>query len=93
MFAKEISEMDLTLEDKVSMHLRSNCYPPVPLSMVKPCVEAIRLVESDELYTEVALPDGVTYKGGHTTAPAWVIVDQHRLSFFLEETYEEESEA
>ena len=32
---------ELDLEMAISIHLQSNHYPPVPLSMVEPCIEAI----------------------------------------------------
>ena len=47
----EINLMDLTLEDKVGMHLRGNLYPPVPLSMVHPCVDAINAYWNED-YSE-----------------------------------------
>ena len=75
--AQEMAEM-LSIEDALAWHLRSNHYPPIPLSMVKPCMEAIDAMLEDEPYRVVNLPDGVTYKGD-TSAPAWIISDQHHL--------------
>ena len=55
----EINLMDLTLEDKVGMHLRGNLYPPVPLSMVQPCVDAINAYWNEDYLAEIPLPEGV----------------------------------
>ena len=32
---------DLDLEQGIAYHLQGNHYPPVPLSMVQPCIDAI----------------------------------------------------
>ena len=32
---------NLDLESAIGYHLQGNHYPPVPLSMVQPCIEAI----------------------------------------------------
>jgi hypothetical protein len=42
-FATELAELDLglSLEDSIAIHLSANHYPPVPRSMVQPCIDAI----------------------------------------------------
>lgn len=85
-----IGLLDLTLEDKVSMHLRGNIYPPVPLSMVQPCVEAIDAYLDEDYSREIQLPEGISWKG-ITTAPAHAIVEGHRLDgFLMQEDWDEE---
>jgi len=81
--AQEISEMDVSLEQKLSWHLQANHYPPVPLTMVKPCIEAIHCWFDGDEDVEIEMPKGVTYKG-MTTAPAWAIIEQHHLDWFIE---------
>ncbi len=39
-------ELGLDLERAIGIHLQSNHYPPVPLSMVEPCIDAIDKAES-----------------------------------------------
>ena len=80
----EINLMDLTLEDKVGMHLRGNLYPPVPLSMVQPCVDAINAYDNEDYHAEIQLPEGVEWRGSNY-APASAIVEGHRLDGFLME--------
>jgi hypothetical protein len=77
-----INLLDLTLEDKVGMHLRGNLYPPVPLSMVQPCVDAINAYWNEDYFAEIELPEGVLWCG-ETFAPASAIVEGHRLDGFL----------
>jgi hypothetical protein len=76
--------IDVTLEDAIGMHLQGNHYPPVPLSMVQPCIEAIDAYYDDDTDREIEMPEGVSYKG-KTTAPAWAIIEQHHLNAWLPE--------
>lgn len=86
-FVRDIQETDLSLRDQISIHLRANCYPPVPLTMLDACVESVILCNEDLPNSEIDLPEGVYYRN-YKTAPAWAIVDSHRLEGFI--TLEEE---
>lgn len=78
-FATELSTMDtMPFEQQINIHLQYNFYPPVPSSMVQPCVEAIEAYNDEDYDREIEMPQGVEYKG-RDTAPAWAIVEQHRL--------------
>ena len=81
-FATDLAEGDLDLSTAIEIHLRSNHYPPVPSSMVLPCIEALEAYWEDETDREISMPEGVTYKG-LTTAPAWAVVEQHHLDAWL----------
>ena len=82
-FASDLAGMEaLTLDQAVGIHLSANHYPPVPQSMVQPCVEAIFAVNDWRPNAEIELPEGVFYKG-NTTAPAWAIVEQHHLDAWV----------
>ena len=76
--------LDLDLETQIKIHLTSNHYPPVPVSMVQPCIDAIDAFYWDEFDLEIEMPEGVFYKG-KTTAPAWAIIEQHHLEAWLPE--------
>lgn len=78
--SQELSEglLDLDLETQITIQLRGNHYPPVPYSMVQPCIDAIDAYNEDNPSLEIEMPEGVFYKG-NTTAPAWAIIDQHHL--------------
>ena len=71
--AMGIAETELTLEQQLDWHLRGNHFPPVPSSMITPCVEAIDAYWEDDLEKEISLPEGVTYRGSKT-APAREII-------------------
>jgi hypothetical protein len=73
----------LTLEQAIGYHLQGNHYPPVPLVMVQPCVEAIYAVNDWRSDERIELPEGVLYKG-ETSAPAWAIVEQHHLDAWVQ---------
>ena len=78
----------LDLETQIGIHLSANHYPPVPKSMVQPCIEAIDAVNDLGLWNaEIPMPEGVSYKG-LTTAPAWAIIEQHHLEAWLIEREE-----
>lgn len=74
----------LGIETALSWHLTSNHYPPVPDTMVQPCVEALDNANAGEWDKMVQLPDGVGYKGG-TAAPTHAIIEQHHLESFLDD--------
>jgi hypothetical protein len=83
--AMDLAEnIDISLESAIGMHLQGNHYPPVPLSMVQPCIEAIDAYYDEDFDKEIEMPEGVSYRG-KTTAPAWAIIEQHHLSAWLPE--------
>ena len=82
-----LADTTLDLETQLKYHLQGNHYPPVPVQMVQPCIEAIDAYYADDFDREIAMPKvndyQITYKG-KTTAPAWAIVEQHHLEWFIE---------
>ena len=88
-FASDLSLADnLDIENQIAIHLSSNHYPPVPKTMVQPCVEAIDAVNDLGLWElEIPLPEGVSYKG-LTSAPAHAIIEAHHLDAWIIEREE-----
>jgi hypothetical protein len=87
-----IQDSVLDLETQLAYHLQGNHYPPVPLSMVQPCIDAIDAYYDNDAMRQIAMPEGVFYKG-MSHAPAWAIIEQHHLDFWLpqdDEYYGEE---
>lgn len=80
--ALDIANTNTSLEEQITWHLQSNHYPPVPTTMVQPCIEAIDAYFEDNLDAEITLPDGVYYRG-RPTAPARAIIIQHHLDAWL----------
>ena len=82
MQAQEMAEM-LEIESAISWHLQSNHYPPVPVSMVKPCLDAIEAALEGDWLRMIEMPAGVSYRGSNF-APADAIISQHHLETWLE---------
>ena len=76
------TNLDISLEQAIGYHLQGNHYPPVPLSMVKPCIEALDAAREMDAMRQISMPDGVFYKG-MSHAPAWAIIEQHHLDAWL----------
>ena len=80
--AMEMAEM-LEIESAISWHLQSNHFPPIPQSMVQPCIEAINNASAGERTKLVILPLGGGYKG-LTAAPTDARNEQHHLDAWVE---------
>ena len=52
-------ESGIDMESAIAMHLRGNHYPPVPSSMVSPCIEAIDAYWEENLDKEIELDFGL----------------------------------
>ena len=92
-FATELASgvvPNLTLEAQIEIHLRSNIYPPVPLDMVQPCIEAIDAFWDGDGSSQIDL-NGNIWRG-QSTAPAWAIIEGHHLEPWVNEYDEEEGE-
>ena len=79
--AMEMAEM-LSMEDALAWHLRSNHYPPVPLSMIQPCIDAIQAGLEDDWQRLIHL-NGSSWRG-QDYAPAYAIIEGHHLDPWLE---------
>jgi hypothetical protein len=85
--ASELADNDLGLsrDSALAIHLQSNHYPPVPLSMVPVCIQAIDSYNADFSGDElIELPEGVSWKG-KTSAPAWAIIESHHLGAWCDD--------
>lgn len=75
---------ELSLEAGLAYHLQGNHYPPVPVSMVQPCIDAIDAYYDEDYNRLIEMPEGVFYRG-MDHAPANAIVEQHHLDAWLPE--------
>ena len=87
--AVDLAELDL--DRGLSYHLQANHYPPVPLSMVPVCIEAIDAYWEGDVDKRITLPEGVTWRN-QTESPAWAIIEAHHLDAWLVDDYDEETE-
>lgn len=74
--------LDLDLETQIGIHLQGNHYPPVPRSMVEPCIDAIDAYHDEDYDRLIKLPSPITWKG-KDSAPASAIVEAHHLDAWL----------
>ena len=81
-----LADSVLDLETQIAYHLQGNHYPPVPLSMVQPCIDAIDAAYDEDFDRFIAMPEGVFYKG-MSHAPARAIIEQHHLDAWLPHDY------
>lgn len=80
--AYDLASTDLSIETAIGYHLQGNHYPPVPLSMVQPCLDAIQAYWEDDLNRMIDMPEGVSYRGSNE-APAWAVIEQHHLDAWI----------
>lgn len=80
--AYALSEADISIQQQMAIHLTSNHYPPVPMSMVQPCIDAIYAYDEEDYDKEIDLPAGVSWRG-LSSAPAHAIVEGHHLQAWL----------
>ena len=73
---------DLSLEAGLAYHLQANHYPPVPVAMVQPCIDAIDAYWEEDFGRMIELPGDITWRG-QSSAPAHAIVDAHHLDAWL----------
>lgn len=75
-------ESGMSLELQIRWHLSSNHYPPVPVIMIAPCVEAITKANEGEWDDDIVLPEGVSWRG-NTVVPAHVLVEEFHLDAWI----------
>lgn len=69
----------------VEWHLRYNHFPPLPAEILPVALDVLELAESGAAWDdEVALPEGVSYRGS-SYAPLGACVDAWHLADFLRE--------
>lgn len=81
-FAADLAGSDLEIRRSIAIHLSSNHYPPIPSSMIDPCIAAIDAGNQEEWDRLIDLPDPITWRG-QNKAPARAIIEAHHLSFWL----------
>jgi hypothetical protein len=82
-----IKDEVLDLETQLRYHLQGNHYPPVPVEMVPACIEAIDAAYDEDYDRMIKMPMigdfQVTWRG-QKESPAYAIIEQHHLSWFID---------
>ena len=84
-FATDLADnelLDLDLETQIGIHLSANHYPPVPSSMIQPCIDAIDAYYDEDYNRLIVLPTPITWRD-QKSAPASAIVEAHHLDAWL----------
>lgn len=84
----EMQEMDIPLEQQLSIHFSSNCYPPIPQGMIPTAIAAIHAFEDDELDALIPLPEGVWFRG-YSSVSARDVINSYYLGAWCESDIEE----
>ena len=80
--ANGIDGVEITLQQQIAIQLQSNHYPPVPLSMIEPCIKAIEACNEGNSDALIDLPAPIVWRG-QSQAPAGAIVEGHHLDAWL----------
>jgi hypothetical protein len=84
-FATDLADnelLELDLETQIGIHLSANHYPPVPSSMIQPCIDAIDAYYDEDYNRLIVLPAPITWRD-QNSAPASAIVEAHHLDAWL----------
>lgn len=81
-FANDLADMDMDIRTQLKIHLTGNHYPPVPSSMVQPCLDAIDAYHEEDYSRLIKLPEGVSWRG-EDSAPASALAEAHHLDAWL----------
>jgi len=86
-FANDLADMAIDIRTQLKIHLKGNHYPPVPSSMVQPCLDAIDAYHEEDYSRLIKLPEGVSWRG-EESAPASAIAEAHHLDAWLPHSWE-----
>jgi hypothetical protein len=84
MTALDLQEQGLTLEQQLSIHFSSNCYPPIPQGMIPTAIAAIDAYWEEDYNKMILLPEGVSFRG-QSEVSARNVVQSYRLDAWLME--------
>jgi len=88
-----LADSVLDLETQLAYHLRGNHYPPVPIEMVQPCIEAIDAAYDEDWDRMIDMPlvgDFQILYQDAKQAPAYAIIKQHHLDWFINSESDED---
>jgi hypothetical protein len=83
-----LTDTDLTLEQQLSIHFSSNCYPPIPQMMIPTAIEAIDAYWEEDHFKMIPLPEGVSFRG-QSEVSASNLIESYRLDAWVIDDYDE----
>jgi hypothetical protein len=85
MTAMDLAGSEVSLEQQLSIHFSSNCYPPIPKMMIPTAIAAIDAYWEDDLGLMIPLPKGVSFRGQKEVSASNVIEAYRLDAWCLEE--------
>jgi hypothetical protein len=89
MTALGLAGSEATLEQQLSIHFSSNCYPPIPQQMIPTAIEAIDAYWDEDYSRMIPLPEGVSFRG-QSEVSASNVIESYRLDAWLVDNYDDE---
>ena len=89
MTAMDLASSDVSLEQQISIHFSSNCYPPIPKIMIPVAVAAIDAYWEEDYSRMIPLPEGVEFRTGATSVSASQAIESLRLDAWCMDDYDE----
>ena len=78
MTALDLAGSEATIEQQLSIHFSSNCYPPIPQQMIPTAIEAIDAYWEMDYSRMIPLPEGVSFRG-QSEVSASNVIESYRL--------------
>lgn len=83
-FAEDLANSNIELSKSIAIHLQGNHYPPVPLGMISPCINAINACNEGDWERTIDLEGAAKWRG-QDSAPAHAIVEGHHLHNWIKQ--------
>ena len=83
--ALQDEELNYTLEQQLSLHFQTNCYPPIPQQMIPTAIEALDNANEGNWNKMIRLPEGVTFRG-YPIIKTSDVVESYRLGMWIIES-------
>ena len=84
-----VDEGQMSLDNALMIHLRSNHYPPIPSSMVPVAKRALAKANKGEWNKKVRLPEGVEHRVHGKLVPVHIVMEYMHLDSFLDQPEED----
>ena len=82
--AMDLAESNVSLEQQLTIHFSSNCYPPIPQQMIPTAKMAIFHFWEEDYDAMIQLPEGVSFRGSNEVS-ARNVIESYRLDAWVME--------
>ena len=79
--AAAVQAGQIDMESAMHDHLRVNHYPPLPAVLANACMEAIAKADQEEWDSEIAMPEGLLFRGQGSATAAQIVESCHLHEF------------